>query len=194
MAELRYNRTFKEGMTALLFCVLLFSSVIAFFIVSTIQYNYLVEGMDSLEATIIDIDLDIHHKGPDEQEIYIEYEVKGVTYQRELETDTAISFSAGTSARYSVGDKIQIFYDPQNPEIIAVPRSVRVGYFWLAFASFFLILTLYLLAVVLKKRQKFLVTEEEYKEEGEERKRAKQARKEQKRKAKLKRKKKRNKE
>jgi hypothetical protein len=92
--------------------------------------------MQSLEATIVDIDLDIHIRGPDEQEIYIEYEVDGITYSRELKTDTAISFTAGSGAHYSVGDKIDIFYDPQNPEIIASPRSVCVGYFCLIFALF----------------------------------------------------------
>ncbi len=188
MAKLRYNRAFKKGLAAILFCILLFGSIAVFFIISKVQYDRLVSGMQFLEATIVDIDFDIHFKGPNEQEIYIEYEVDGITYSRELGTDTALSFTVGTGAHYSVGDKVQIFYDPQNPEVIAAPRSVSVGYFWLIFALFFLLLVLFSLWWMIKSRHKFLVTQEEYDKEGEELKRSKLAEKQQKKRAKLERK------
>ena len=188
VSDLRYNRAFKKGLAAIFFCIILFGSVVVFFIVSKIQYDQLVSGMKPLEATIVDIDLDIHVKGPDEQEIYIEYVVDGVVYSRELETDTAISFTAGTGANYSIGDKIAIFYDPQNPEIIASPRSMSVGYFWLIFALLSLGLVLFALSMVIKSRRKFLVTREEYDKEGEELKRSKLAEKQQKKQDKLERK------
>ena len=147
MSDLRYNRAFKKGLSAILFCIILFGSIIVFFIISKVQYDQLVSNMISLEATIVDIDLDIHIKGPDEQKIFIEYEVNGIVYNRELKTDTAISFRAGRGAHYSVGEKVQIFYNPQNPEIIASPRSVSVGYFWLIFALllFYLLFQLFFL-------------------------------------------------
>ncbi|MBQ8173963.1 MAG: DUF3592 domain-containing protein [Clostridia bacterium] len=188
MSELRYNRAFKKGLAAILFCIILCSSIVVFFIISKIQYDQLVSDMKPLEATIVDIDLEIHHKGPDKQEIYIEYEVDGVVYSRELETDTAISFAAGTGAHYSVGDKIQIFYDPQNPEIIASPRSQSVGMFWVVFALLSLAFILFILRWMIKSRRKFLVTQEEYDKEGEEIKRSKLAAKQQKKQAKLERK------
>ena len=188
MSDLRYNRAFKKGLAAILFCIIMFGSVVAFFIVSKIQYDRLVSNMNSLEATIVDIDLDVHVRGPDEQEIHIEYIVDGVVYNRELETDTAISFAAGTGAHYSVGDKIQIFYDPQNPEIIASPRSQSVGIFWLIFALLSLVLVLLALWWMIKSHRKFLVTQEEYDKEGEELKRSKLTEKQQKKQAKLKRK------
>ena len=189
MAELRYNRTFKKGIVAILFCILLFSSVVAFFIISKVQYDRLIFGMKSLEATIVDIDLDIHVRGPNEQEIYIEYEVDGITYSRKLKTDTAISFRAGSGAHYSVGERVQIFYNPQNPEIIASPQSVSVGYFWLIFALLFLGIVLFSLWWMIKSRQKFLVTQDEYDKEGEELKKSKLAKKQQKKQDKLERKK-----
>ena len=189
MTELRYNRTFKKGIVAILFCVLLFGSIVAFFIISKVQYDRLVSGMQSLEATIVDIDLDIHVRGPNEQKIYIEYEVDGIIYGRELKTDTVISFRAGRGAHYSVGEKVPIFYNPQNPEIIASPRSVSVGIFWLIFALFFLGLVLFSLWWMIKSRQKFLVTQEEYDKEGEELKKSKLAKKQQKKQDKLERKK-----
>ena len=177
VSKLRYNRTFKNGLTAIIFGILLFSFLIGFFIVSEIQYNSLVSGMKSIEATIVDIDLDIHVRGPDEQEIYIEYEIDGITYSRELKTDTKISFSAGTAGNYSVGDKIQIFYDPQNPEIIASPRSVGVGRFYALVAVIGLALVLYALVVIIKNHKKFLVTQEEYDKEKEELKKVKREKK-----------------
>ena len=188
MTKMRYNRAFKKGIAAILFGVVLFGSIVVFFIVSKVQYDHLVSGMKSIEATIVDIDLDIHVKGPDEQEIYIDYVVNGVTYHRELKTDTTIAFAAGTGAHYLVGDKIQIYYDPENPEVIASPRSQSVGTFYLIFALISLSLVLFALIAILKTRRKFLVTQEEYDKEGEELKRSKLAEKQQKKQAKLERK------
>ena len=189
MSDLRYNRAFKKGLAAILFCTILFSSIVVFFVVSQIQYNQLVSDMKSIDATIVDVDYHTRRKGLDWQEIYIEYSVDGIVYNRELKTDTAISFRAGIGAHYSIGDKVQIFYDPQNPGIIASPRSVSVGYFWLMFALFFLGLVLFALWWMIKSRQKFLVTQGEYDKEGEELKRSKLAKKQQKKQHKLERKK-----
>ena len=180
MKKLRYNRAFKKALAAIFFCIALFGSIVVFFVVSQIQYNQLTANMEPLEATIVDIDLDMHVRGPNEQEIYIEYEVDGTVYNRELETDTAISFEAGTGAHYSIGDKIPIFYDPQNPEIIASPRSQSVGIYWLIFALISLALTLFSLILVLKTRRRYLVTQEEYDKEGKELKKNKLAEKSQK--------------
>ena len=188
MSDLRYNRVFKKGLTAILFCTVLFSSIVVFFIVSKIQYDQLVSGMKPLEATIVDVDYHTRRKGLDWQEIYIEYEVNGIIYGRELETDTVISFRAGSGAHYSVGEKVPIFYNPQNPEIIASLRSVSVGYFWLIFALFFLCPVLFALWYVIKRRHKFLVTQEEYDKEGEELRRSKLAEKNLKKQMKLERK------
>ena len=145
--------------------------------------------MKPLEATIVDIDLDIHVKGPDEQEITIEYVVDGVVYQRELETDTLFSFAAGTGAHYSIGDKVPIFYDPEHPNVIASPRSQSVGLFWLVFALFILALVLFALGWMIKSRRRFLVTQAEYDKEGEALKRSKLAAKQRKKAAKAERKK-----
>ena len=189
MSDLRYNRAFKKCMAAILFCAILFSSIVVFFIVSKIQYDQLVSDMKSIEATIVDVDYHTRRKGLDWQEIYIEYEVDGIIYGRELETDTVISFRAGSGTHYSVGEKVPIFYNPQNPEIIASPRSVSVGIFWLIFALLFLGIVLFSLWWMIKSRQKFLVTQEEYDKEGEELKKSKLAKKQQKKQEKLKRKK-----
>ncbi len=190
MAELRYNRAFKKGLAVLLLCVLLFGAVTAFSIIAQVQYRALVSGMKPAEATVVDVHLDVHVKGPDEQEIYISYEVDGVTYSRELKTDTQISFAAGSGAHYSVGDKIKIFYDPQNPEVIASPRSVVVGYFYMAIGLLGLALVMFSLCCVLKRRREALMTPKEYEQEGLEIKKRRRDKKEQKKQRRLERKKK----
>ena len=177
MTKLRYNRAFKKGIAAILFCIILSGSIVVFFVISKIQYDRLVSDMESLEATIVDIDYKAHYRGPGEQEIYIEYVVDGIVYSRELETDTTISFAAGRGAHYSIGDKVKIFYDPQNPEIIASPRSVAVGYFWLILALFSEGVVLFSLRWVIKTRRNFLVTQAEYDKEAEEQKRTRAERK-----------------
>lgn len=186
---MRYNRAFKECLVAIFCGILLFGSIVVYFAVSKVQYDRLVSNMKPLEATIVDIDLDIHVKGPDEQEITIEYVVDGVVYQRELETDTLFSFAAGTGAHYSIGDKVPIFYDPEQPRVIASPRSQSVGLFWLVFALFILALVLFALGWMIKSRRRFLVTQAEYDKEGEALKRSKLAAKQQKKAARAERKK-----
>lgn len=186
MEKLRYNRAFKSGMTAILFLLALCGAMVSFFVVAKIQYDQLVDGMKPLEATIVDIDLDKHIKG---QKITIEYAVDGVVYNRKLGTDTVISFAAGKGAHYSVGDKVEIYYDPQDPQIIASPRSIGVGAFCAVIGGVGLALGLFALVCVLKTRKRFLVTVAEYEKEGEEIKRSKQKEKERKKKLRLERKK-----
>lgn len=146
-------------------CILLALCFIVPAVVSKIQYNNLVKNMLPTQAQIVDIDLDINLRGPDEQEIYITYEVDGIVYERELATDTTISFGAGTGANYSVGDWIEIFYNPEDPNQIASPRSVSVsnGYMWLGLA--FLGFMLFFLYLIINGRKRFLITEEEYQRE-----------------------------
>ena len=189
MQKLRYNRVFKKGISTLLLGFLLFMSIVIFVVTSLVQYNNLTAEMMTLDATIVDINRIIHHKGPDEQEIFISYEVDGVTYERELRTDTAISFSPGRGAHYSVGDKIEILYDPQNPMIIASPRSVGVGFFYMGIALFGLAVFVFGLVVMIRHSRSFLVTQEEYEKEKEDNEKAKSDAKKQKKLAKEKKKK-----
>ena len=190
MSQLRYNRAFKKGIAAILFGIILFCSIVVFYVISKIQYNQLVSDMEPIEVTIVDVDSHVSRKGMDWQEIYIEYAVDGIVYNRELKTDTVISFRAGRGAHYSVGDKITIFYDPENPQIIAAPRTQSVGTFWLIFALLNLALVIFALWWMIKSREKFLVTQEAYDKEGEELKKSKLAKKQQKMQIKLERKKK----
>lgn len=170
MNELKYSKVFRDGILVLALFLLGAIALIVFPILSKFQYDNLVATMKSIEATIVDIDLDINRYGPDEQEIYITYEVDDVVYNRELSTDTKIAFSAGEGAHYRVGDTIDIFYNPQNPNQIATPRSVKVGYGYLVVGLIVFVLAMVGLVFLLKNRRKFLVTKEEYEKEKRERK------------------------
>lgn len=173
MAKLRYKREFKKILTGGLILFIMSSVICAFFIISKIQYDSLISEMKSLEATIVDIDLDIHARGPDVQDIYITYEVDGVVYNRKLKTDTKIAFAAGFGAHYSVGDKVEIFYDPHNPGVIASPQSINAGHFSMYIGLIGLVLSLPLMFDTIKNRRKFLVTQEDYEKEKEELKKSK---------------------
>lgn len=170
MEKLRYNKVFRDGIIALVFLGLLSVAFIVPAIISKIQYDNLVSNMESVEATIVDIDLDINVRGPAVQEIYITYEVDNVVYSRELSTDTKIAFAAGTGAHYSVGDTIEIFYNQQNPNEIVTPRSVHVSYGFMTVGLIVFALVIVGLIFVLKNRRKFLVTNEEYEKEKRKRK------------------------
>ncbi|MBQ4332340.1 MAG: DUF3592 domain-containing protein [Clostridia bacterium] len=170
MEKLRYNKVFRDGIIALIFCCLLAAAFIVPAIISKIQYDNLVSNMKSIEAIIVNIDLDVNVRSPDVQEIYITYEVDSIVYNRELSTDTKIAFAAGTGAHYSVGDKLNIFYNPQNPNEIATPRTVDVGYAFLAIGLIVFALAMVGIVFLLRNRRKFLVTEEEYENEKRKRK------------------------
>ena len=165
MEKKRYNRTFWNGINAVVIFVLLAFCFIIPAVVSNIQYNNLVENMLPIEAQIINIDLDLSVRGPNEQEIYITYEVDGIVYERELATDTLVSFAAGTEANYSVGDFVEIYYNPEDPNQIASSRSASVAntFMWLGIA--FLGFMLFLLYLIISGRKRFLITEEEYQRE-----------------------------
>ncbi|MBQ8287962.1 MAG: DUF3592 domain-containing protein [Clostridia bacterium] len=177
MEKLRYNRTFKRGIIVVLILFLLFGSILTYSIVGKIQYDSLISNMKTVEATIVDIDLDVRVRAPDVQIIYVSYKVDGTAFSRELETDTTFSFAAGVGAHYSVGDKVDIFYDPQNPEVIAFSRSVGVGYFYMGVSLIGLALGLFVLIYMLKHPREYLVTQDEYDKEKEALKRSKAARK-----------------
>lgn len=182
MAKLRYNGAFRGAMVAILIGLLLGGTIFLLSVVAKIQYDGLVSDMKPLKATIVEIDWDRHVRGPSEQEMMITYMVDGIAYTRELKTDTPISFSPGMGAHYMPGDQIDIFYDPQNPEVIAVPRSISVGYFYMVISIIFLILMISALYFVLKNRKMFLITRDAYQKEKQKRKQDKLANRERQRK------------
>ncbi len=153
--KIRYNKVFKSAVIVLIVCALIFGSMVAYFAVSKMQYENLIADMKSIEATVIDM------KGDDAPQITVSYDVNGVTYQRELKADSAISFLECNGGDCSVGDKGAVFYDPENPFVIAVPRSDHAGYFSVIIGAIGLALVLCVLICLVVFRRKFLVTLED---------------------------------
>ena len=123
MKKLRYNKNFIGIITVVSICILVSMGVVVSTVISKIQYKILVADMKTIEATVTEIDRENTRRGPDIQEIHITYKVDNKIYNRELKTDTTVSFAAGIETNYLVGDKLVIFYNPQDPNIIATPLS-----------------------------------------------------------------------
>ncbi len=166
---MRYNKTFKNGIIVICLCLFILSVLLAFAIVAEFQYQALTKNMLATEAVITDIETDYHtgrySLGRYEQEMQIAYTVDGKTYTRELSTDTSFAFSAGYRTHFSVGDVTEIYYDPQNPTVIATPLSRSAAFGCMIFSSISLLFFLAIFVLVIVGGKGFLITEEEYQKE-----------------------------
>ncbi len=166
---MRYNKTFKNGITVICVCLLILSVLLVCTIISEFQYQALTKNMLTTDAVITDIETDYHtgrySLGRYEQKMQIDYTVDGKTYSRELSTDTSVAFSAGYRTHFSVGDITEIYYDPQNPNVIATPLSRSTAFGYMIFSSISLLFFWKIFALVIVSRKKFLITKEEYQKE-----------------------------
>ncbi|MBO5898260.1 MAG: DUF3592 domain-containing protein [Clostridia bacterium] len=120
---------------------------------SDVWYRHRIADMEPVEATVVDTDLHDRRRNPDIQEVSVTYEVDGETYQGEL--DMAVkSLFVGRRVLYSVGDKITLYYDAENPYEIAYPNSAGFLDFF-SFAGMFVLLLIVLVvsAIARKRRQ-----------------------------------------
>jgi len=51
MSDLRYNRAFTKALYGIFICIILFGSIIVFFIISKLQYDQLVSDMKPMNTT-----------------------------------------------------------------------------------------------------------------------------------------------
>lgn len=165
----------------MLFLILLGGTILTMGVMAVVQYHDLTVHMVSTKATVVDMDWEHHVRGPHEQKLTVTYEVDGVTYERELSTDTKVSFSAGRGANYSVGDSVTVLYDPQNPETIASPRSMTVTYFYTAVSLPLVALGGFFLVWMLMHTDRYMQTPKEYEKEGEQKREARREKRIQKR-------------
>ena len=123
----KYNKKFIDGLVAIIILFLIsFLPVLDFVIVKT-QYESAVSDMKTIEATIVDINTNMNSRWQS-QEIYIVYSVDDFVYKKELNNANAISFTIWIGDEFTVGDKIEIFYNTENPEIIVAPFSFSIQY------------------------------------------------------------------
>lgn len=167
MSGMRYNKTFKGGIITILICFLLGGVILTMSIISKLQYNEITQNMLTTNATITDIKTD-HHSfkyGGYDQEMQIVYVVDGKTYNRELATDTKISFQAGYKTHFTVGDVVEIYYNPENPMEIATELSSKHAVNTMIFSGAFLAFMVAILITAIIIRKRFLISEEEYEKE-----------------------------
>ncbi len=141
--------------------------MIFYFIAAEFQYKALVKNMLTEDAVITDIETDYHigkYRSGHTQDIQISCTVDGITYNRNLGTDTAFFGDAGKNTFFEVGDVIRIFYNPENPEQIATELSLKSSRRGLALFAGCLVFFTFVFILILKGRKNSRVTEEEYRE------------------------------
>lgn len=172
---MRYNKTFKGGIVAILLCCLLSGAILTVSMISKLQYNEITQNMITTDATITDIKTDYHSSryGGYDQEMQIVYAVDGKTYNRELATDTKIAFQAGYRTHFSVGDVVKIYYNPENPMEIATELSSEHAVNMMIFSGAFLVFMVAILVTAIITRKRFLISEKDYEKERVDKKRIK---------------------
>ncbi len=167
MSRMKYSKTFWNGLIAILFCCILFGGVMTMAIVSRVQYNEITQNMLTTNATITEIKIDHHSSkyGGYDQEMQIVYVVDGHAYNRELATDTSISFEAGYRTHFSVGDVVEIYYNPDDPMEIATRLSDNHAGGMMIFSGVALAFMVAILILCVVTRKNHLITEQEYKKE-----------------------------
>ncbi len=164
---MRYHKTFKSGIVTLLLCCALFGAILTMSIIERIEYNEITQGMLTTDAAITEIKIDRHSTkyGGYDQEMQIVYVVDGKTYNRELATDTPMASEAGYRTHFSVGDVVEIFYDPEDPMTIATELTDKQAVGRMIFSGASLAFMVAILMIAIKTRKNFLITEEEYEKE-----------------------------
>lgn len=112
----------KNGIVLLAVLMAVCVALMAFGIVFLAQYSAARAGMVKTVATVVDTNLSSISKYGHTQGIIVSYEVNGEKYERELGSDTSISFDAGAYAHASEGDKVNIYYDAADPNRIVAER------------------------------------------------------------------------
>lgn len=106
--------------------ILLWGSYLSgFSLFSRIQYQIVTADMNSVEATVVDVEGEWRkfESGRLSHSIDVTYEVEGKTYHQTLEIIVQRMIKVREDYEYSVGDKITIYYEPGNPEKVEYPNS-----------------------------------------------------------------------
>lgn len=92
---------------------------------SSIQYKNEISDMNSVDAKIVDITRIRSRDTNIKKWICVIYEVDGIMYKQEFKMIVDRLFQLRKDVNYSVGDRITIYYKPENPTKIAYPNSAQ---------------------------------------------------------------------
>lgn len=119
----------KRGIIISICIMLIGLGCVVCYIIAQIQYTQFVEDCETCEAVVTKTVRDYHRNNfMGLEDVYIVYTVGDTEYHRTLSTDTEISFSQ-VLTNFDVGEKVTIYYKPENPGKIATPESNKNGLF-----------------------------------------------------------------
>lgn len=117
----------KKGIIMSICIMLIGLGYVAYYILAQIQYTQFVADCEPCEAVVTETVRDAHRNNfLGLEDVYIAYTVGDTQYHRALSTDTEISFSK-VITNFDIGEKVTIYYKPENPGKIATPESNKNG-------------------------------------------------------------------
>lgn len=154
MKNVRYNKNFTDGIAVVIFCFLISVIMIVVPVYEKAVYNNSVSCMENVEATISSVDYDETGRWR-KQKIQIAYTVEGKKTEVELKSDILFATGIWLGEEYSVGDKVNIFYNPVKPESIVVPLEHTNSNLVLSIGVIGLIISVMIFIFMVKNSHKF---------------------------------------
>lgn len=117
----------KKGIIMSIGFMLIGLGYVVYSVLAQIQYTQFVADCETCEAVVTKTVRDAHQNNfLGLEDVYIAYTVGDTEYHRALSTDTKIAFSQ-VLTNFDVGEKVTIYYKPENPGKIATPESNKNG-------------------------------------------------------------------
>lgn len=117
----------KKGIIMSIGFMLIGLGYVVYSVLAQIQYTQFVADCEPCEAVVTKTIRDTHQNNfLGLEDVYITYTIGDTEYNRTLSTDTKIAFSQ-VLTNFDVGEKVTIYYKPENPGKIATPESSKNG-------------------------------------------------------------------
>ena len=117
----------KKGIIMSIGIMLIGLGYVVYSVLAQIQYTQFVADCETCEAVVTKTIRDTHQNNfLGLEDVYITYTIGDTEYNRTLSTDTKIAFSQ-VLTNFDVGEKVTIYYKPENPGKIATPESSKNG-------------------------------------------------------------------
>lgn len=148
------DKSKRDGVIAIVFVMLLGFAIIGSFVASQVEYAEGKKDMKQCKATVTSVTkiLDRHNVFG-LKNVMIKYTVDGVEYQRDLSSNTGISFK-GNITNLKEGDKVEINYNPDDPMIISSETTQTTGLFLAFFGVFTVAFGVFVLVLAFRKKKK----------------------------------------
>jgi len=144
----------KRGIAVIVFIMLMGLGFIVSYVVTRAQYAALIADYEMCEAVVTETAPDFHpYNAAGLEDVYVVYTVDGTEYRRELSTNTGLSFGK-VITNFEPGDRVTIYYNPENPAEIATPESNKTGLFAAGFGLVAFVFGATLFIIVIRNNRK----------------------------------------